>query len=189
MGGPHAPLTGADPGAADMTDADDDSIASSIQKLIEQGQAASANATSRGDLLLVAGLPHQTHPPRGRSPHRKGQKVPRRDRDPGRDAVRQGSRRFREGEHDAARLLISKGPRAPAEPSRCQPPQRGTGSRKGCKSKPPPTAGPPRPNEGSLIPAADPGFPSSMTTSLASKMGGGRVRRRDVDDDLFGERR
>ena len=113
-GDPGAALAGAasageDSGSADMKDADEDSIASSIQELIERGQAAydQRDQPSAISLWSRVFLLKPTHPEAGHLIERAKKSLAETESQieslfgKARDA-------FDEGEHDAARLLITK---------------------------------------------------------------------------------
>jgi len=104
-----APSAGEDFAAAEMEDADEDSIASSIQELIEQGQAAYGQRDQPLAISLWSRvfLLKPTHPEAGHLIERAKKSLAETENQieslfsRARDA-------FDEGEHDTARLLINK---------------------------------------------------------------------------------
>ena len=191
MGDPQAPLTGDDPGAADMTDADEDSIASSIQELIEQGQAAYSQRDQPLAISLWSRvfLLKPTHPEAGHLIERAKKSLAETESqieslfNKARDA-------FDEGEHDAARLLITKAIALRPNHLEVNLLKEQLDREQGVKSEPPPTAEPPMPERRSAdSPAAEPELPELDDDLFGDlKMDAeAEVAAEDLDDDLFGE--
>ena len=180
---------GDDSGVADMKDADEDSIASSIQDLITRGQEAYDQRDQPLAISLWSRvfLLKPTHPEAGHLIQRAKKSLSETETkieslfSTARDA-------FDEGEHDAARLLITKALSLRPNHLEVNLLKEQLDREQGVESSQPPAAEPPKRRDEDL-PAAAPELPE-LDDDLFGDLppdGGADVAAEDLDDDLFGE--